>query len=597
MNVSRIKALAISPYESMKYMMEKLAKNEPLIDLDVYVGDLSKGVGIVHKNIQEHYDVIISRGGTAEMIEKISPIPVIEIELSVYDILRAIKLAENYYSRFAIVGFSSLTKSAKLLCDLLQYNTRIVTLTDENQVEPVLNSIIKDRYQVIICDMISNTTAKRLGLNSILVTSGSESIENAFQRAIKLCSGYALIKENKALLEEALRYGDGDVVIFNENQEICFNTIDENETVLDHLRRRIPEAMEGSTKKSYHMIDDHLYSIKCMAAPLSLGSYTIFHIHREYVPENTGKGGIFFTNAKEAEKKFFNSIYSITNAMEGIKNLLEPLYRTGFPVMIYGEKGTGRDEAACRIYTHSPKNHYPMMTLDLKVLSADVLDHLLERYDSPVNSENNTIYFKNVQNLSQHMCTKLLSYITNNNLSHRCRLLFSCEMGENELMPETCIKIIKELSCMRVHTRALRDCRDDIPAIAGLYLANLNLELSRQIIGVEPEGMEEIKKYAWPGNYTQLRRVMNELAVMTETPYVKTRSVKEILEKERLTFSSLTETSTLNNCFQVEKNKSLNEMTSELVRQALLANNGNQSITAKKLGISRTTLWRYINKK
>ena len=193
MNVSRIKALAISPYESMKYMMEKLAKNEPLIDLDVYVGDLSKGVGIVHKNIQEHYDVIISRGGTAEMIEKISPIPVIEIELSVYDILRAIKLAENYYSRFAIVGFSSLTKSAKLLCDLLQYNTRIVTLTDENQVEPVLNSIIKDRYQVIICDMISNTTAKRLGLNSILVTSGSVSIENAFQRDIKLCSAYALI--------------------------------------------------------------------------------------------------------------------------------------------------------------------------------------------------------------------------------------------------------------------------------------------------------------------------------------------------------------------------------------------------------------------
>ena len=594
----KIKALGIAPYESMKNMMEKLAENEPLIDLDVYVGDLSKGVGIVHNNIQEQYDVIISRGGTAEMIEKISPIPVMEIELSVYDILRAIKLAENYSKRFAIVGFSSLTKSAHLLCDLLQYDTQIVTLTDETQVESVLKNIIHDGYHIIICDMISNTTAKRLGLNSILVTSGSESIESAFQRAIKLCSSYASIKERKSLYEASLRAGSDDIVIFNEKQDICFSTLDSDDSLIEHLRRRIPEAMDGSSKKSYHMINDKLYSIQCLVAPLSLHTYAVFHISKEDAPENTGKGGISFTNIKEAEKKYYNSIYSITNAMDGIRSQLDPLYQTSFPVMIYGESGTGQDEAAREIYTHSPRSHYPMVTLDLSIISHEILDHMFERYDSPVNSENNTIYFKNIHYLTQQGCTRLLSNIINNNLTHRCRLLFSCVANESEPIPSMCSRIINELSCLWVHTSSLRARKEEIPAISSLYLNNLNLELSHQIIGIEPEGMEVLKRYDWPGNYTQFKRVINELSVMTNTPYIKTSDVIKVLDKEKAALSVSSQSNIKRGDFyEIEKNKTLSEITSDIIRQVLMSNNGNQSTTARQLGISRTTLWRYLNEK
>ena len=95
MEPPKIKVLGIAPYEAMKNVMEKLARKRPHMEMDVYVGDLKKGVDIAQKNIQGNYDVIISRGGTAEMIGKVTHIPVIEISLSVYDILRAMKLAEN----------------------------------------------------------------------------------------------------------------------------------------------------------------------------------------------------------------------------------------------------------------------------------------------------------------------------------------------------------------------------------------------------------------------------------------------------------------------------------------------------------------------
>ena len=97
MDSPKIKVLGIAPYEAMKTIMEKLARKRPQMDLDVYVGDLKKGVDIAQKYTQANYDVIISRGGTAEMIGKVTHIPVIEISLSVYDILRAMKLAEKLF--------------------------------------------------------------------------------------------------------------------------------------------------------------------------------------------------------------------------------------------------------------------------------------------------------------------------------------------------------------------------------------------------------------------------------------------------------------------------------------------------------------------
>ena len=80
------------------------------------------GLEIVQSYDLDDFDIIISRGGTAKMISANVTIPVVEVEISVYDILRAIKLAENYSNRFAIIGYPAITNCAKMLCNLLQYD-------------------------------------------------------------------------------------------------------------------------------------------------------------------------------------------------------------------------------------------------------------------------------------------------------------------------------------------------------------------------------------------------------------------------------------------------------------------------------------------
>ena len=75
------------------------------LQIDVHVGNLTVGAEIAAaQTALEEYDVILSRGGTAEAIRRCTDLKVVDIPLSVYDILRSIKLAENHNCKYAVIG-------------------------------------------------------------------------------------------------------------------------------------------------------------------------------------------------------------------------------------------------------------------------------------------------------------------------------------------------------------------------------------------------------------------------------------------------------------------------------------------------------------
>ena len=82
----------------MRTAMERAAEAYPQIQLDAYTGDLEAGVAIVQQTPPNTYHCVISRGGTAALIRKVTDLPVVDINISVYDVLRTMKLAQNYTS-------------------------------------------------------------------------------------------------------------------------------------------------------------------------------------------------------------------------------------------------------------------------------------------------------------------------------------------------------------------------------------------------------------------------------------------------------------------------------------------------------------------
>jgi transcriptional regulator with PAS, ATPase and Fis domain len=596
MQTSKIKVLGIAPYEAMKTAMQTVADERSDIDLDVYTADLHHGVEIVNHNLQGNYDVIVSRGGTAELVGKITSIPVVEISLSVYDILRAIKLAENYSNSYAIVGFPSITESAHLLCTLLQYNIDIVTIHSEDEVKSTLNHLKQNGYHMVVGDMITHTTARNLGLNAILITSGTESIISAFNQAVKISSIYTQLKKENKFLKEVIARNGNYTVVFSPEGEVYFSTWNEknSEMLYEMLKTEIPQIISSNSNKIFRNLNGTLFSIEGRTVGYNNKNYIVFYVTASKVPITTMKYGIKFSNKREAEEHFFNSFYSISGSMGGLQDSINQISPSSLPVMITGEHGTDKEQIAGIIYIHSSFKSNPLVTIDCELLNDKSWEYLVNHYSSPFNDINNTIYFKSIEALSKERSQQLLSLIVDVNLNKRNRLIFSCTSNLNALIPSAAQEFVKRLSCLTICLSPLRERVMEIPSLSSIYLGSLNVELGKQLIGFEPRALELLQQYHWPQNYTQFKRLLNELAVVTTTPYITSISVSNLLDKERNTIGS--NYTTVDNGSLLNLNRPLDEITQDIINQVLTEKHGNQAATAKQLGISRTTLWRYLNR-
>lgn len=602
---SRIKVLGIAPYEGMKTIMQKLAKERDDLELDVYVGDLNKGVEIARRNFHSNYDVIISRGGTAELIGRSTHIPVIEVSLSVYDILRAIKLAENYADRYAIVGFPGITGSAHLLCDLLQYRIDIFPIHSADEVQDTLKDLKRKGYRMVLCDMIANTTAKRLGLNAILITSGSESIATAFDQAVKLSSSYATIKAENQFLGDIIRGESNQTIVLDPAGKVFFTTLDSDQPapILDILRKELPAVLDNETHKFFKNIDGTLYSFISKRIRFQNQDFAVYYFASNFVPFATSKYGIQYSNQQDAEDRFFNSFYSITSSASNIQATIENLNQSTFPVMLSGEAGSGKEQVARVIYSQSPLKENPLITINCSLINDKSWNFITNHYNSPFNDNNNTIYLKDITSLPENRRKQLLSIIVDMNLCKRNRIIFSCICRPGEAVPEMAMEFVNLLSCVTIHLSPLRERTKEIPTLSSLYLNTLNVSMANQIIGFEPEAMELLQRYDWPYNYTQFKRILHELAMATTTPYISTSHVSALLEKEQEHIApqrygadgTIGGTGSRHSGgFCIDTGHTLDEMNRQIIQQVLAECRGNQSAAAKRLGISRTTLWRML---
>jgi transcriptional regulator of acetoin/glycerol metabolism len=119
------------------------------------------------------------------------------------------------------------------------------------------------------------------------------------------------------------------------------------------------------------------------------------------------------------------------------------------------------------------------------------------------------------------------------------------------------------------------------------------VELALQIIGFEQDAMALIQEYDWPGNQTQFKRVLRHLATITTTSYIRIEDVEAVLKQER---SYMTGYPTVAGECNINLNRTLEDITSDIICRVLIECGNNQSAAAKRLGISRTTLWRYLKR-
>ena len=574
--------LGIAPYDGMRTAMEQAAQAYPNVELEVYTGDLEEGQAIVQRMAPNSYDCIISRGGTATLIRQVTDLPVVDIHISVYDVLRTMKLAENYTSLYAIVGFPSITEPAHTLCSLLNFDLDILTVRSAEEVRHTLERLKQGGYRMVVCDMVTHTIAREMGFDAFLITSGIESLHSAIDQAVNISTWFGQLRQENLFLRSITQEQGGRVVVMEPDGSLYYNNMKDISPELHRcLQTHLREIPATGSLKFYYTERSQLYSITAQVLLMNNVQRYLFYCVPSRIPLHSNRPGLRSLNKGECEYLFSNSFYSLSGAMGTQDAEINALAAVRQPLFICGEPGTGKEQIARYLYLHSALVNRPLVVANCALMNDKSWDFLLNHYNSPLNANGNTVYFQNFEAIPEQWSAELLAAIEETGLARRVRLLFSRSVRPEEPVSPVTRRFIERLGALTLELPPLRSRSDEIPSLSSLYLNSLNLELGKQISGFEPRAIEMLRQYPWPNNYTQFKNLLRSLATLTNGPYIRSSSVADLLSKERSLRSAPAAHPAA--VVSTDTSRTLESIIGEVVQQTVAAHGGNRAAAARQL--------------
>ena len=583
-----MKVLAIAPYEGLKELIIELGRSQDF-EIHVEVGDLEQGVELASRAAEQGYDIIISRGGTAELIQKKVFIPVIEIEVSGYDMLRVLTLVRDYPGKAAIVGFPPISEGAATVCQILEIDISPNVISKEEEVKPTLKQLLEEGYEVIIGDVITVKEAENLGLNGVLITSGKESILKAFQNAIKIHNYFSILRRKLSIAQQILPEDEGFVVFDTALNSVYSNTcftkhLSNNFKASINIEEAVTEVVAKGKFTSLIENNNVFWKVKGTKLQGFEISLVLFRLQRVESNQKGLSDGIniisSLVNSNPIKSSFIKS-----NQMKMIIQSAERYSEKKEPIWISGEKGTGKEKLAHYIHFRSSKSTFPLLTINCALLTADQWNLLVSEEESLLASnDNGTIFLKNIDSIALINQKELMSYFIKNN--PKSRIIASSRENILTLIESGAFlgDLYYFLAQLTLNLPPLSIRKEDIDHIARIFINESNTKYGKQIAGIRNEAIEELENFNWPGNITQLKQVINEAVVLANGPFIEKEGIEYILK----TKFKETETAQLNLVGTLE------EIEQRIIKQVWLEEGMNQTKTAERLGINRTTLWRKL---
>ena len=303
------------------------------------------------------------------------------------------------------------------------------------------------------------------------------------------------------------------------------------------------------------------------------------------------KYGIAYSDRQQAVDTFFDSFYGITQSFSTANLTLEQYLQSNRPLVVYGEPGTAKPQMVQMLYAKGPLSNAPLIKIDCAMLMRPGWKYLMASDRSPLMGDGCTLMMSHVEALTDEQFSELFSTIMALHTQERNRLFFVASRSSSGTMHPHYARLVVMQTCLMLQMPPLRSHLQDIPRLSGLYISTLNMRNARAVIGFEPEANLCMTEYSWPGNYDQFCRVLDELVLHTTTPYISVETVRDQLKRECTFYpGAVPQTHAL------PVDLTLEEIEQIAVQQALQAENGNQKRAAERLGISRTTLWRMLQK-
>ncbi len=274
-------------------------------------------------------------------------------------------------------------------------------------------------------------------------------------------------------------------------------------------------------------------------------------------------------------------------------------------VLVTGEHGTGKEVVARWIHAASNRAASPLVTVDVGAISDGVFESELfghvkgsftdaraDRVGYFELSDRGTLFLDEIANIPTKQQAKFLRVLETGELqrvgSSRTRRVDARVLSATnvDLMNEIDAGSFREDLLYRLNTveiclPPLRERREDIPLLAAHFLERHARKYRREITGFDRDGMQALLTHLWPGNVRELQHVIERAVLMASGDSIRREDLG--LQARRDSASRL-------------EDLSLEEAERTLIQAALSRNDGNVSRAAESLGLSRSALYRRLNR-
>jgi DNA-binding NtrC family response regulator len=317
---------------------------------------------------------------------------------------------------------------------------------------------------------------------------------------------------------------------------------------------------------------------------------------------------------QQLDAKFgLDHIIGESAAMREVFEVVQQVAPTRTTVLLQGESGTGKELIAKAIHQLSPRAKQPMVSVHCAALAPTLLESELFGHEKGAftgaherrigrieQAQGGTLFLDEIGEIDATLQIKLLRFLgertfervgSGKTLTADVRLIAATNKNLEEMVRAKTFRedLYFRLKVVEITLPGLRERTGDIPLLAQSFLRELANENSKPVNGFLPETLELLMKYSWPGNVRELRTAIEHAVVLCRGDKISTRDLPASVRagaaggaadpQRMLTRDDLT----------------VKEAEKQLIIRALNETNGNRTLAAKRIGMSRRTLHRKLH--
>jgi DNA-binding NtrC family response regulator len=351
------------------------------------------------------------------------------------------------------------------------------------------------------------------------------------------------------------------------------------------------------------------------------------------------KGEVDRLKKHSAGRATFADLIGESPAMQMVKRMGERAAKSSIPILITGESGVGKEVIARALHGSSDRAGKPFVAVNCGAIPENLVESILFGHEKGSftgasdkhlgkfqEANGGTLFLDEVGELPMDIQVKLLRALQESEIDPvgakrsvrvDVRIVSATNRDLAGAVKEGRFRedLYYRLNVFPIEAPALRERREDVPALVDAFIRRFNIEEGKRVVGAAPETLAFLTAFDWPGNVRQLENAVYRAIVLSDAPYLQphdfpaisgvkapppervqavTGQMPAAIPTAQQLLAEMPKDAPVRILDDRGHLRTLEEIERDLIQHAIEVYAGHMSEVARRLGIGRSTLYRKV---